>query len=75
MYYINTPLNVHVVMNIFKTFMSEKLRRRVSSLLSLSLLISVLLLLIGIVSMTLVTSSSWEWTQGFKNDRSSSQFT
>jgi len=28
MYYVNTPLNVHVIMNIFKTFMSEKLRRR-----------------------------------------------
>jgi len=28
MYYINTPLNVHVIMNIFKTFMKEKLRRR-----------------------------------------------
>lgn len=28
MHYINTPLNVHVVMNIFKTFMKEKLRRR-----------------------------------------------
>ncbi|XP_046652805.1 retinol-binding protein pinta-like [Daphnia pulicaria] len=28
MHYINTPLNVHVIMNIFKTFMKEKLRRR-----------------------------------------------
>ncbi|KAK4028900.1 retinol-binding protein pinta-like isoform X1 [Daphnia magna] len=28
MHYINTPLNVHVVMNIFRTFMKEKLRRR-----------------------------------------------
>jgi len=28
MHYINTPLNVHVIMNIFKTFMSEKLKRR-----------------------------------------------
>jgi len=28
MHYINSPLNVHVVMNIFKTFMKEKLRKR-----------------------------------------------
>merc|ERR1711911_207842 len=28
MYYINTWVNVHVIMNIFKTFMKEKLRRR-----------------------------------------------
>lgn len=31
MHYINTPLNVHVVMNIFRTFMKEKLRRRVKT--------------------------------------------
>lgn len=28
MHYINTPFNIHVVMNIFKTFMKEKLRQR-----------------------------------------------
>lgn len=29
MHYINTPFNVHVIMNIFRTFMKEKLRQRV----------------------------------------------
>ena len=29
MYFINTPYNVHLVLNIFKKFMKEKLRQRV----------------------------------------------
>jgi len=31
MHYVNAPLNVHVVLNIFKRFMKEKLRNRLAS--------------------------------------------
>lgn len=34
MYFINTPYNVHLVLNIFKKFMKEKLRQRVCIFLS-----------------------------------------